>query len=140
MTTACPEALAQAIEQFNQHQFYRCHDTLEALWSEAGEPQRTFYQGLLQVAVALHHLENNNWRGAVILLGEGVRRLRRYHPDYETIDVATLLSQCLTLQQFLQAGLGAQAVEESNPKTFPSRGDMPSLPAIVQLPLSPATT
>jgi len=27
--------------QFNQGQFYACHDTLEALWMEASEPQRT---------------------------------------------------------------------------------------------------
>ncbi|MGK7902131.1 MAG: DUF309 domain-containing protein, partial [Hormoscilla sp.] len=30
-----PSAFWQGIEQFNQQEFYACHDTLEALWIEA---------------------------------------------------------------------------------------------------------
>jgi hypothetical protein len=67
-----PPEFWQGVEQFNQRQFYACHDTLEAIWIEAGEPDKKFYQGVLQVAVGLYHLGNDNWRGAVILLGEGV--------------------------------------------------------------------
>ncbi|MEB3117204.1 MAG: DUF309 domain-containing protein, partial [Limnothrix sp.] len=52
----------QGIEEFNRGEFYACHDTIEALWVVANEPERTFYQGVLQVAVALHHLSNLNWR------------------------------------------------------------------------------
>ena len=76
-------AFGQGIDEFNRQQFYACHDTLEALWMESAEPEKTFYQGILQIAVACYHLENNNWRGAVILLGEGVRRLQHYQPDYD---------------------------------------------------------
>lgn len=146
MTEGCPEALRQAIEQFNQQQFYRCHDTLEALWSEAGEPQRTFYQGLLQIAVALHHRENNNHRGAVILLGEGMRRLQRYKPDYETVDVSSLMLQCQELQKSLQASF-ASARESSQHLANGAEAQVASLrspnsnflvPAITQLPLSEA--
>lgn len=35
------------------------------------EPERRFYQGLLQIAVACHHLSRGNLRGAILLLGEG---------------------------------------------------------------------
>nr|WP_298976038.1 DUF309 domain-containing protein [uncultured Thermosynechococcus sp.] len=35
------------------------------------EPERRFYQGLLQIAVACHHLSRGNQRGAILLLGEG---------------------------------------------------------------------
>lgn len=97
-----PEEFWQGVEQFNQGQFYACHDTLEALWIEATEPEKTFYQGILQIAVALYHLGNSNWRGAVILLGEGINRLRRYPAIHSEIDVDHLLIQSAGLLKALQ--------------------------------------
>lgn len=97
-----PQEFWLAVEQFNQHQFYACHDTLEALWIEAMEPDKTFYQGILQIAVGLYHLGNQNWRGAVILMGEGMNRLRNYQPDYEEIDVESLLRQTSQVLKTLQ--------------------------------------
>lgn len=90
------------VEQFNQQEFYACHDTLEALWMEALEPQKRFYQGVLQIAVACYHLGNLNWRGAVILLGEGIGRLVDYQPFYEGIDVEALLTESVELLKALQ--------------------------------------
>ncbi|VEP12568.1 conserved hypothetical protein [Hyella patelloides LEGE 07179] len=97
-----PESFSQGIQQFNQRQYYECHDTLEAIWIEAPEMDQRFYQGILQVAVACHHLSNLNLRGAIILLGEGIRRLSDYQPDYYTIDVNQLLEESVTLLQTLQ--------------------------------------
>jgi predicted metal-dependent hydrolase len=34
-----PNEFFQGVEQFNQQEFYACHDTLEALWMEASEPE-----------------------------------------------------------------------------------------------------
>lgn len=92
----------QGVEQFNQQQFYACHDTLEAVWLEAFEPDKNFYQGILQIAVACYHLQNHNWRGAVILLGEGIKRLSNYQPIYEEIEVTYLIEQSSQLLEQLQ--------------------------------------
>ncbi len=81
----------QAVEEFNQQDFYACHDTLESLWMEAAEPEKKFYQGILQIAVALYHLSNHNWQGAAILLGEGMSRLKPYQPNYFEINVEELI-------------------------------------------------
>lgn len=97
-----PPSLSQGVAQFNQGEFYACHDTFEALWTEAMDPDRTFYQGLLQIAVGLYHLSNRNWKGAVILMGEGCGRLQRYGPTYAAVDVAGLLDQTRSLLQALQ--------------------------------------
>ncbi|MCC5643068.1 DUF309 domain-containing protein [Nostoc sp. CHAB 5824] len=102
MSETIPQEFWQGVEQFNSGQFYACHDTLEALWIEAGEPEKTFYQGILQISVALYHLENRNWRGAVILLGEGSNRLRRYPSSFGGVDVDELLSQSAVLLTTLQ--------------------------------------
>lgn len=97
-----PQEFWHGVEQFNQGQFYACHDTLEALWIEATEPQKTFYQGILQIAVGIYHLSNSNWRGAVILLGEGINRLQRYPSTYNGIDVDELLNRSAVLLTTLQ--------------------------------------
>jgi uncharacterized protein len=111
-------AFWEGVAQFNQQEFYACHDTLEAIWMEAIEPQRTFYQGVLQIAVALYHLGNDNLRGAAILLGEGIKRLRHYQPDYAAVDVTALVSQSAHLLTLLQQALS----------------DPPSLPPALPLP------
>ena len=102
MTEEMPIEFWQGIEEFNSQDFYACHDTLEALWMEASEPDKRFYQGILQISVALYHLSNQNWRGAVILLGEGINRLSYYQPSYAEIAVEDLLGQSAKLLSALQ--------------------------------------
>jgi len=84
------EALQRAVEQFNRGEFYACHDTLEALWMEAVDPERRFYQGLLQTAVAYYHLQNGNRRGCMILLGEANRKLADFLPTYAGYNLQAL--------------------------------------------------
>lgn len=111
MTDSQPDEFWQGVAQFNQHQFYTCHDTFESLWMEAAEPDKKFYQGILQIAVALYHLENQNWRGAVTLMGEGMNRLRGYQPDYGGIDVNQLLADTTRILNILQE-TGPERVSE----------------------------
>jgi uncharacterized protein len=116
-TDQLPPEFWHGVEQFNQQQFYACHDTLEALWFEASEPERSFYQGVLQIAVACYHLSNHNWRGAVILLGEGINRLGRYPADYAGLDVEQFMteSHCLLT-----------ALQQAGSEQYPS-GPLPTL-------------
>lgn len=97
-----PAEFWHGVDQFNQRQFYACHDTLETLWIEANEPERTFYQGILQVAVGLYHLSNRNWRGAVILMGEGLHRLRDYPEDFAGLNVDHFLDESAFLLRGIQ--------------------------------------
>ena len=101
--------LWQGIDQFNRGDFYDCHDTLEAIWMVAPIPEKPFFQGILQLAVALYHLSNHNWRGAAILLGEGMRRLEPFEPDYCEVNVSDLLDRASLWLDMLQR-LGADQV------------------------------
>jgi uncharacterized protein len=92
-----PDEFWTGIEQFNRGEYYACHDTLEAIWIESSTSDKNFYQGILQVAVALYHLGNANWRGCVILMGEGLNRLQRYESDYGGINVDQLVSDTADL-------------------------------------------
>jgi uncharacterized protein len=149
MPTTLPPEFWQALNQFNQGEFYACHDTLEALWIEADEPDRTFYQGILQIAVGLYHLGNLNWRGAVILMGEGLNRLRRYPDDYEGVDLGPWKVKIGELLETLQA-LGPEQVSRVQlvidqgsaasirAPALPSDGNLVYLlPMIQKLPIGP---
>ncbi|MFM7472114.1 MAG: DUF309 domain-containing protein [Nodosilinea sp.] len=104
-----PNLLA-AIAQFNQGDYYDCHDQLEALWMTADTVEKPFFQGILQIAVGFYHLGNRNWQGASILLGEGVNRLRPFAPHYHQVDL-DLLIDCgwVWLQVLQQTGPAAIA-------------------------------
>ena len=67
-----------AVELFNSREWYSAHDLFEELWHESNEPERRTLQALLQIAVAQLHLERGNCKGATILFGEGLGRLK--HP------------------------------------------------------------
>ena len=105
------ETFWQGVEEFNQQHFYACHDILEAIWIDAEEIDKKFYQGILQIAVACYHLGNHNWRGAVILLGEGISRLTSYQPIYHSINVTELVRESYQLLQGLQK-IESEQVEE----------------------------
>lgn len=97
-----PAEFWEGVAAFNQEEFYTCHDILEALWLEATVLDRNFYQGILQIAVACYHLGNGNWQGCVTLLGEGIRRLYDYQPDWQGVDVTQLVADSQELLQVLQ--------------------------------------
>lgn len=96
-------SLETGIAQFNAQAFYACHDTLEALWIEAASEEKAFYQGILQIAVACYHLQNHNGQGAMILLGEGMHRLRSYLPEHQGLDLAALVASSYDLLTTLQS-------------------------------------
>jgi uncharacterized protein len=110
MIDAPPEWL-QGINEFNTGEYYACHDTLEALWMESVDPDKKFYQGVLQIAVGCYHLHNRNWRGAVTLLGEGMGRLPYYQPVYAGIDVDRLIQDSSKLLQTLQS-IGSDGIDD----------------------------
>ncbi|WP_299487540.1 DUF309 domain-containing protein [Acaryochloris sp. IP29b_bin.137] len=97
-----PPDFWKGVTEFNQGQYYACHDTLEALWMDAADPPKSLYQGFLQVAVACYHLGNQNWQGAVILLGEGISRLQRYEPEFAGLDIRKFVDWSANLLECLQ--------------------------------------
>jgi uncharacterized protein len=97
-----PTEWLQGVDEFNRREYYACHDTLEALWMDSVDPDKKFYQGVLQIAVGCYHLHNHNLKGAIILLGEGSARLPYYQPTYAGIDVTALIRDSHHLLKTLQ--------------------------------------
>ena len=101
--------LGVAIGHFNAGDWYDCHDLFEELWHETAGPMRPVLQGILQIAVAELHLKQGNLRGATILMGEGLGRLRlggsnSLGSDALGIDLDQLRDISLQRLQALQVG------------------------------------
>jgi hypothetical protein len=101
----------QGVALFNAGKFYKQHDVFERHWMEDSRPIRDLYQGVLQIGVALHHVETGNYRGAVKMLRRGLPRLRSLPPVCQTLDVATLRRAARAIHDELVA-LGPERIGE----------------------------
>ncbi len=113
-----PAGLLEGIEQFNAGAWFEAHETLEDLW--AGEPgeARHLYQGILQVAVALHHWRDGNFKGAMFLLGSAVELLARVEPTCQGVNVAALLRDAARFHRALETH-GPERMGEIDPALIP---------------------
>ncbi len=68
-------AVVHAVALWNAGLFFEVHEVLEDVWKTATGDTRQALQGVIQVAVAYHHLAHGNARGARSLLREGRARL-----------------------------------------------------------------
>jgi predicted metal-dependent hydrolase len=113
-----PEQLLQAIAQFNSHEWFECHETMEELWiGEKGEI-RNFYQGLLQIAVSLHHWGNGNFGGAISLLKKGTALLSCVSGICQQVDVSSFIAGSHDTLVALE-GLGRERMWELKKENFP---------------------
>jgi len=103
--------ILRAFGEFNRGDWYDCHETLEDLWIGSEDETRWFYQGMLQIAVALFHWRNGNYGGAVSLLVSGRDYLQRVSPVCQRIEVATLVAEAERFREELNR-LGPERMAE----------------------------
>ena len=97
------KSLQEAIDLFNNQQWYEAHDAFEDIWNDLVGDERQIIQGILQVSVSQFHLNKGNLNGAMILIGEGLGRIRnRVSKDLE-IDLVLLCTSLETLLEKLHS-------------------------------------
>jgi len=77
----------RGLELFNSAEFYEAHEVWEDAWRPEVGPQRLFLQGLIQVAVALHHHSTGNTIGARSLLRRATRNLSSYPENHLNLNL-----------------------------------------------------
>jgi predicted metal-dependent hydrolase len=82
----------EGIRCFNEREYFEAHEVWEDLWKDYTGPARHFYQGLIQVAVCLHHFGNGNAIGARKLYYSSHRHLDDYPTSYLGLDLEKLLA------------------------------------------------
>lgn len=94
----------EGVALFNGARYWHAHEAWETLWRAAEDRERDFYQGLIQVAAGLLHLQRRNLRGARNKLAEGVARLRPYEPAHHGVFVNELVGRADRLIRELEDG------------------------------------
>lgn len=85
------DAWRSFVEAFDRGRWFEAHEILESRWVTDRTGDRDFFQGMIQVAVALHHHASGNPAGAEGLARSARRRLDRYRPSHHGVDVDRLL-------------------------------------------------
>ena len=101
-----PAALLDAAQRWlDDGRPFAAHETLEAAWKAAPEPERALWKGLAQLAVGLTHAQRGNRQGAVSLLERGARGIEPYAaaPPH-ALDVAGLVGAARRYAGELAAG------------------------------------
>jgi uncharacterized protein len=98
------ELFHRGVSLFNGVRYWHAHEAWETLWRAAPDEERDFYQGLIQLAAGLLHVQRRNLRGARNKLSEGVERLKPYQPAHRGIFVNELVGRAERILDDLKAG------------------------------------
>ena len=83
----------RGVSLFNGVRYWHAHEAWETLWLAADDDERPFYQGLIQIAAGLLHLQRRNGKGARTKLREGIEKMRVFQPVHRGILVTELMGQ-----------------------------------------------
>jgi hypothetical protein len=96
------ERFFRGIEEFNAGKYFEAHEVLEDLWHEYREIDRTFIQGLIQLAAGFYHFQCANMKGAASQITKGILKLEPYKPQHLGIDVTKFLDETGCLLKLMQ--------------------------------------
>jgi uncharacterized protein len=82
----------EGIRLFNEAEFWHAHEQWERCWLAAQEPDRTFYQGLIQTAAALVHAQRGNQRGLERNWAKARPKVVALLPRHGGVELAALLA------------------------------------------------
>jgi predicted metal-dependent hydrolase len=85
--------------------YWHAHEAWETLWRAAPDEERDVYQGLIQLAAGLLHLQRRNQRGARNKLAEGIEKLRKFQPTHHGIVINELVGRGERILEDLNAGI-----------------------------------
>ena len=105
----------RGLDLFNRREFFEAHEVLEDVWRAAPGDEKLFLQGLIQLAVGLHHYSTGNLAGATSLLARGNRNLARYPETFAGIELSDLRCAADQCRQTLARGERLHSFPEIKP-------------------------
>jgi len=84
------EAIREGIELFNKERYWESHEALEIAWRQAVGSEKEILQSVILLAAALVHLQKNEIKVALGVLGRALEKLRRHQGEHFGIDIAGL--------------------------------------------------
>jgi predicted metal-dependent hydrolase len=97
-------SLSRGISLFNQQHFWHAHEAWEVLWLVARGDDKTFLQGLIQLAAAYHHVQRGTYRGAMRLFDAALRRLSPFPDGHFGIDREIVVQRAMEHREKIARG------------------------------------
>lgn len=93
----------EGIELFNRGDFFAAHEVLEEIWRSDRPEPRDLFQGIIQVAAAMHQFRDLKRKaGPRGTLAKARLRLEPFVPVAQGLDVAELLGSVKRWQAWLE--------------------------------------
>lgn len=105
----------EGCQLFDEGQYFEAHEVWEEIWHLESGARSAFMQGVIQVAAALHHATNGNYKGTHKLLASALDYLEKGRTDSDPVDMEKLIAHVLDFENAVQHN---EASTESKPLPY----------------------
>ncbi|MEZ7988983.1 MAG: DUF309 domain-containing protein [Nitrosopumilus sp.] len=93
------QGIKDGIFYFNHERFWECHEAFEGVWKQCFGREKELVQGIILVAVAYAHAQENELRIGVAMLTRALEKLGTSPSMYHSIDVERIRKKSIEMQQ-----------------------------------------
>ena len=93
------KGIQDGIFYYNNERFWECHEAFEGVWNQCYGREKELVQGIILVAVAFAHEQENEESIGIGMLGRALEKLGTSPSMYYSIDVDRIRKQAIEMQQ-----------------------------------------
>jgi uncharacterized protein len=97
-------ALERGLALFNRGEFFHAHEVWEDWWRATTHPEKQTIQGMVQLAVSMHHFSTGNLAGAKSVMKRALRNLEGAQTKFHGVDMVQLRSDMQSFMEELKTG------------------------------------
>ena len=93
------KGIKDGIFYYNNERFWECHEAFEGVWNQCYGREKELVQGIILVAVAFAHEQENEESIGIGMLGRALEKLGDSPSMYYSIDVDRIRKKAIEMQQ-----------------------------------------
>lgn len=93
------KGIKDGIFYYNNERFWECHEAFEGVWNQCYGREKELVQGIILVAVAFAHEQENEESIGIGMLGRALEKLGTSPSMYYSIDVDRIRKKTIEMQQ-----------------------------------------
>jgi len=93
------KGIQDGIFYYNNERFWECHEAFEGVWNQCYGREKELVQGIILVAVAFAHEQENEESIGIGMLGRALEKLGTSPSMYYSIDVDRIRKKAIEMQQ-----------------------------------------
>lgn len=93
------QGIQDGIFYFNNERFWECHEAFEGVWKQCYGREKEILQGIILIAVAFAHAQEDELSIGVGMLGRALEKLGTSPSVYHSIDIDKIRTNAVKMQQ-----------------------------------------